>query len=132
MLFFTHANSKHFGSLVANGQNDFVGGVDKYPKTVSKAYDMLVNFVNPNKSYSANDQDGGMSFYQEGSNRNTGCGGNNRNTSGGHGRGGPSNCNQSNSGGANDGNDNNHANVATVEEDQDVGSSNNNSTNSDA
>ena len=49
MRFFVHADPRRYGSLVANVQNDFVGGVDKYPKTVSKAYDMLVNFVNPNK-----------------------------------------------------------------------------------
>ena len=128
MLFFTHADSKRYGSLVANAQNDFVGGVDKYPKTVNKAYDMLVNFVNPNKSYSVDDQDGGMSFYQEGSNRNAGRGGNNRNNSGGRGRGAASNRHL---GGGNTGDDN-HANVETVEQDQDAGSANDNSTNIDA
>ena len=103
MMFFTHADSKRYGSLVANAQNDFVGGIDKYPKTTSKAYDMLVNFVNPNKSQGTDDQDGGMSFYQEGNNRggsNGGRGGNNRNNSGGRGRGGGTNRNQSNDGGA--------------------------------
>jgi hypothetical protein len=122
MLFFTHADSRRFGSLVANAQNDFVSGVDKYPKTVNKAYDMLVNFVNPNKSYNVEDQEAGMSFYQEGGNRNLqgGRGGNNRNNPGG--RGGGAGRNNGSNGGTPD--DDNHANV----EDQEAGSANNNST----
>ena len=120
MLFFVHSDTRRFGSLVANAQNDFVGGVDKYPKTVNKAYDMLVNYVNPNKSYNVDDQDAGMSFYQEGGTRNPGRGGGNRNNPGG--RGGCRNA----SGGENP--DDNHANV----EEQDTGSANDNSTNPNA
>jgi hypothetical protein len=129
MLFFTHSDTKRFGSLVANAQNDFVSGVDKYPKTVNRAYDMLVNFVNPNKSYNVDDQDAGMSFYQEGgsrnpdgANRNPGRGGGNRNNPGGRGGGAARN----GSGGENP--DDNHANV----EEEDTGSANDNSTNINA
>jgi hypothetical protein len=66
MWFFAHANPRQYGSIVATAQNDFVTGVDKYPKTVSKAYDMLVNFVNPNKHHYVDDQDSVMSFLSRG------------------------------------------------------------------
>ena len=130
MMFFTHADTKRFGSLVAGAQNDYVGGIDKFPKTVSKAYDMLVNFVNPNKSSTTDEQDNGMSFYQENGSRDgsgrggngTGRGGNNRNSSGGRGRGGGTNRNQSSGGGADD---DNHVNAEMVDENQDVDGANN-------
>jgi hypothetical protein len=61
--FLLHFDPRRYGSLIAKIQNDFVGGVDKYPKTISKAYDMLVNFVNPNRQHAMDDQDSGMSFY---------------------------------------------------------------------
>ena len=51
MKFFLHSDKRRYGTLVANTQNDFVIGIDKYPKTVNKAYDMLVNFVNSNKPH---------------------------------------------------------------------------------
>jgi hypothetical protein len=59
------ADVKRYGGLIATTQNDFVSGQDKYPKEISKAYDLLVNFVNPNKHFSMDGQDGGMSFYQD-------------------------------------------------------------------
>jgi len=84
MRFFVHANPKRYGPLIANAQNNFVGGIDKYPKTISKAYNMLVNYVSPTKISNADDQDGGMSFYQEDNTRGgAGCG-----NGGGHGSGG--------------------------------------------
>ena len=128
MMFFTHADAKRFGSLVATAQNDYVSGIDKYPKTVSKAYDMLVNFVNPNRSHGIDDQDGGMSFYQDGSNRNPGRGGQARNNPGGRGRGAGGN--RSTGSGNND--EDNHANVEAADEDSGVGSATNNSTQDDA
>ena len=62
MRFFIHADPKRYGPLIANAQNDFVGGVDKYPKTISKAYDMLVNYVSPTTASATNDQDGGCTM----------------------------------------------------------------------
>ena len=110
MRFFVHAVSMRYGSLGANAQNDFVTGLDKYPKTVSKAYDMLMNFVNPSKSHNVDHQDAGMSFYQEGNNRNAGRGNSGRNNAGGRGRGGGANRNNSgnNSGSGNDEDHDNH------------------------
>ena len=120
-----------YGSLVANAQNDFVTGVDKYPKTVSKAYDMLVTFVNPSKSHNVDHQDAGMSFYQEGfNNRNAGCGNSGQNNEGGRGHGRGTNCN--NSGSGNDEDHDNHANVEITKEEQDVNSATNSSTNNNA
>jgi len=60
MSFFVRADPKCYGPLIANAQNDFVGGIDKYPKTISKAYNMLVNYVSPSKIFNADEQDGGM------------------------------------------------------------------------
>jgi hypothetical protein len=68
MHFFLHADSRQYGNLIANIQNDYVSNVDKYPKTLSKAYDMLVDYVSPAKITVSDDQDGGMSFYQEDNN----------------------------------------------------------------
>jgi hypothetical protein len=62
--FFLHTDSKQYGNLIANVQNNYVSNIDKYPKTLSKAYDMLVNYVSPAKITVSDDQDGGMSFYQ--------------------------------------------------------------------
>jgi hypothetical protein len=70
MHFFLHADARRYGSLIANVQNDYVLGTSKYSKTVNRAYDMLVNYVNPSKLGSSDDQDAGMSFYQEGQPRN--------------------------------------------------------------
>jgi hypothetical protein len=89
MRFFVHADPKRFGPLIANAQNDFVGGVDKYPKTISKAYDMLVNYVSPTKLSAGDDQDAGMSFFQEDNGRGgAGRGNGGRGNGGGRGRGG--------------------------------------------
>jgi hypothetical protein len=64
MHLFLHANVKRYGALIANVQNNFVTGHNKYPK------DMLVNYVSPTKLYNADDdQDGGMLFYQDDSQR---------------------------------------------------------------
>jgi hypothetical protein len=70
MHFFLHDNLRRFRPLIANVQNDFVLGTSKYPKTLNRAYDMLVNYVNPSKLDSSDDQDAGMSYYQEGHQRN--------------------------------------------------------------
>jgi hypothetical protein len=76
--FLLHADSKQYDNIITNIQNDYVSNVDKYPKTLSKAFDMLVNYVSPAKITVSDDQDGGMSFYQEDNNyggpgRGVGC-----------------------------------------------------------
>jgi len=131
MHFFLHADVKRYGSLVANVQNDFVTGHDKYPKDMSKAYDMLVNYVSPTKLSNSDDQDGGMSFYQDdghqrgGPGRGNGRGGG-RDTSGrgrGRGRGGSSGRASADQ----EHDDDNHANV---EEEQEIGGTRNSSNDS--
>jgi len=89
---FLIADPKRYGGLLANTQNDYVSDVDKYPKTLSKSYDMLVNYVNAAKISNSNAQNLGMSFYQEdkqrgSGGRSNGCGGG-RNGRGGRGDGG--------------------------------------------
>jgi hypothetical protein len=77
------ADVKRYGALIAITQNDFVSGQDKYPKELSKAYDVLVNYVDPAKHIQGlHGQEGGMSFYQDDM---QGRGGRGR---GGRGRGG--------------------------------------------
>jgi hypothetical protein len=123
MHFFLHADVKQYGALIANVQNNFVTGHDKYPKDMSRAYNMLVNYVSPTKLSSSNDQDGGMSFYQDNGQRgdpdrgNDGRGGG-RDTSGrgcGRGRGGGSGGRTS---ADQENDDKNHANA---EEEQEIG-----------
>ena len=55
---------------------------------MNRAYDMLVNYVSPNRIPSADDQDSGMSFYQEDAQRGgPGRGGGQGHNVGGRGRG---------------------------------------------
>jgi hypothetical protein len=67
-MHFLHADSKQHGNLIANVQNDYVSHVDKYLKTLSKAFDMLVNYVSPAKITVSDNQDGRMSFYEKDNN----------------------------------------------------------------
>jgi hypothetical protein len=107
-------------------------GHDKYPKDMNKAYNMLVNYVSPSRLLSnSDDQDGGMSFYQDNAQRGgPGCGGRrgrDANRQGrGRGCGGGTAGGTSNGGTSNDVSDNKnqHANVEE-EEQQEIGSSNN-------
>jgi hypothetical protein len=57
--------SRRYAGLIASIQNDFISGQDKYPKTLSKAYDMIVNYVNPHKQGGVDLQEQGLSFYQD-------------------------------------------------------------------
>jgi hypothetical protein len=132
MHFFLYADVKRYGSLIANVQNNFVTGHDKYPKDMSKAYDMLVNYVSPTKLSNSDDQDGGMSFYQDdghqrgGPGRGNGRGGG-RDTSGrgrGRGRGGGG------SGRASADQEHDDDNHANVDEEQEIGGTCNSSNNS--
>lgn len=97
--FLTKSDPKRYASLIASIQNDFISGQDKYPKTLNKAYDLLVNYVNPNKPTGIDGQDYGMSFLLgdddgrpgRGGGRNagrSGRGGRGRYSNRGRGRGG--------------------------------------------
>jgi hypothetical protein len=63
--FVLKSNPRRYGSLVASVQNNFISRQDKYPKMLSKAYDMIVNYVNPHKQGGTEFQEHSMSFYQE-------------------------------------------------------------------
>jgi hypothetical protein len=64
--FLLKSDPKRYASLIASIQNDFISSQDKYPKTLSKAYDMIVNYVNPHKQQGGVDlQEQWMSFYQD-------------------------------------------------------------------
>jgi hypothetical protein len=47
--FLLKSDLRRYASLVATIQNDYISRQDKYPKTLSRAYDMIVNYVNPHK-----------------------------------------------------------------------------------
>jgi hypothetical protein len=63
--FLMKSDPKRYASLLASIQNDYVSGSDRYPKTLTKSYDMVVNYVNPHKHGGIDAQDLGMSFYQD-------------------------------------------------------------------
>jgi hypothetical protein len=73
-----NSDPKRYAGLIASIQNDFISGQDKYPKTLIKAYDMIVNYVNAHKLGGVDLQEQGMSFYQDDDNehqrRGRGCG----------------------------------------------------------
>jgi hypothetical protein len=77
------SDPKRYASLLASIQNNYVSGSDRYPKTLTKSYDMVVNYVNPHKHGGIDAQDLGMSFYQDDDARQAFG----RNARGGHGRG---------------------------------------------
>ena len=102
ILFLSKANTKEYGSLLIDLHNHFAGDDDQYPETLNKAYDRLVNYINPLKGHATiASQESGMAFlvedesvpYREDHNKQhtdesplrTGCGGRGR---GGRRRGG--------------------------------------------
>ena len=50
VLLLTKSDPKRYGSLVTNVENVYTRGQNGYPTTVSGAYDMLINYKNPNKA----------------------------------------------------------------------------------
>lgn len=50
---------------ITNTQKDYVSGLDKYPKTLSKAYNLLVNYALSNKLSTVDVQHTMLSFYQD-------------------------------------------------------------------
>jgi hypothetical protein len=63
--FLVKADPKRFAPLMASIQNNFILGQDKYPMTLSKAYDLIVNYVNRHKHGGIDSQDLSMLFYQD-------------------------------------------------------------------
>lgn len=135
--FILKADPKQFGTRVAALPNDYVSGKDMNPKTLTKAYDMVVNYVNPNKRKGAESNDLGMSFYQQGDSSQTGRGrgrtgrgggrdpgrGRGRGNGGGRGTHGPPQSGDD---------DDNDYNYELEEEEQEIGGQRNNATNNRA
>ena len=66
VLLLTKSDPKRYGSLVTDMENAYTRGQDGYPTTVSGAYDMLVNYKNPNQTLRMQNQDTGIAFAQDG------------------------------------------------------------------
>ena len=66
VLLLTKSDPKRYGSLVTDVENAYTRGQDGYPTTVSGAYDMLVNYKNPNQASRMQNQDTGIAFAQHG------------------------------------------------------------------
>ena len=65
VLFLWHSDPGHYSSLLADLENSYTRGIDEYPKTLSRAYDYLVNYKSPNKTYSSDPNKGGLSFVTQ-------------------------------------------------------------------
>jgi hypothetical protein len=63
--FLLKSDPRRYASPVATIQNDYISGQDKYPKTLSRVYDIIVNYVNPHKQGRVDPQDLGMSYCQD-------------------------------------------------------------------
>ena len=50
VLLLTKSDPKRYGTLVTDVENAYTHRQDRYPTTVSGAYDMLVNYKNPNQA----------------------------------------------------------------------------------
>jgi hypothetical protein len=61
--FLRRADPNRYGAMVADMENDYTRGYTGYPTTLVKAYDILINYVNPNRN-SGHDDSQGMAFYQ--------------------------------------------------------------------
>ena len=66
VLLLTKSDHKRYGPLITDVENAYTRGQDGYPTTVSGAYDMLVNYKNPNQASRMQNQDTGIAFAQDG------------------------------------------------------------------
>jgi hypothetical protein len=65
--FLAHCDLSRYGALIAEVENSHTRGVDSYPRTLTKAYDMLVNYVNPSRNNTSGaDISQGISFFPTG------------------------------------------------------------------
>ena len=65
VLLLTKSDPKRYGTLVTDVENAYTRGQNGYPTTVSGAYDMLVNYRNPNQALRMQNQDMGIAFAQD-------------------------------------------------------------------
>ena len=66
VLLLTKSDPKRYGPLVTDVENAYTRGQNGYPTTVSGAYDMLVNYKNPNQALRMQNQDTGIAFAHDG------------------------------------------------------------------
>ena len=65
VLLLAKSDPKRYGTLVTDVENAYTRGQNGYPTTVSRAYDMLVNYRNPNQASRMQNQDTGIAFAQD-------------------------------------------------------------------
>ena len=65
VLLLTKSDPKRYGSLVTDVENAYTRGQNGYPTTVRGAYDMLVNYKNPNQALRMQNQDTRIAFAQD-------------------------------------------------------------------
>ena len=65
VLLLTKSDPKRYGSLITDVENAYTQGQNGYPTMVSGAYDMLVNYRNPNQALRMKNQDTGIAFAQD-------------------------------------------------------------------
>jgi len=107
--FVRHADPSRYYSMMADMKNNFTAGINKYPKTLTEAHKLLVNYDDPhNKKKSPHDAEtnnSGVSFYQEeNGGRGRGAG---TSSGGGRGGGGRGSGGRGRGGGGTSGNDRN-------------------------
>ena len=91
VLFIRHADNKRYGSLLADLENSQTRGVDQYPKTMTTAYDYLINYRTASSGHGYHPDEDGAAFYSNADsahNPNSGRGGRGGGRYGGYGRGG--------------------------------------------
>ena len=61
------SDMKRFGSLLAELENSYTWGVDRYPITLALSFDMVVNYKDPSKycAPACDANEDGMSFFNE-------------------------------------------------------------------
>ena len=91
ILFIRKSDPKRYGQLVAELQNNHTCGADQYPQTLTRGYELLVNYHSPRPGGRIDRQDGGVSFLNnqddEQSNRSSDHGGGRHGRGRGQGRG---------------------------------------------
>ena len=65
VLLLTKSDPKRYGTLITDVENAYTRGQNGYPTTVSGAYDILVNYRNPNQALRMQNQDMGIAFAQD-------------------------------------------------------------------
>ena len=65
VLLLTKSDPKRYATLVTEVENAYTRGQNGYPTTVSGAYDMLVDYKNPNHALRMQNQDTGIAFVQD-------------------------------------------------------------------